>query len=69
MSWVSSAFDGNDVFNLEEDSTKRSISRGGMKMKQKKTSGAVRPDRACSVGGVGGRRWGDTKMVDNICGF
>lgn len=60
MSWVSSAFDGNDDFDLEEDSVKRSYSRGGVKMKQKKTSGAV---EHCVL-------WvGTTKMVVSSCSF
>ena len=49
MSWVSSPFNGDDEFDLEDTSSKHSFSRGGILTKQKRTSGARRLGVACAA--------------------
>ena len=45
MSWVSSAFNGDDDFDLEDYSSKRSSARATMRTKPSGTSGARRSMR------------------------
>lgn len=66
MSWVSSAFNGDDGFDLEDNSSKRFSSRGGIRTKQKRTPGARRQGHSMH-GSLSQSRRGRGSYEDGRC--